>query len=81
MVSTDDGWANRREGGKRASSTHASKAEVRAAGPSSGEEGWRQHLIHKKVDYLDEAMLANYLRGVRRDAIADRALAIWASLP
>ena len=30
-VPTDDGWANRREGAKRASSTHDTKAEAQAA--------------------------------------------------
>lgn len=39
----DRGWANRREGGKRASSTHDTKAG-RAAAKKDGVE----HLIHKK---------------------------------
>lgn len=30
-VPTEDGWANRREGGQRASSTHDTKAEAQAA--------------------------------------------------
>lgn len=37
-VPTDDGWANRREGGKRASSRHDTKAEAQAAGRAAAEK-------------------------------------------
>jgi len=47
-VPTDDGWANRREGGKRASSTHATKAEAQAAGRTAAKKDGVEHLIHKK---------------------------------
>lgn len=47
-VPTDDGWANRREGGKRASSTHATKAEAQAAGRAAAKKDGVEHLIHKK---------------------------------
>ena len=47
-VPTDDGWANRREGGKRGSSTHATKAEAQAAGRAAAMKDGVEHLIHKK---------------------------------
>jgi len=47
-VPTDDGWANRREGGKRASSTHDTKAEAQAAGRAAAKKDGVEHLIHKK---------------------------------
>lgn len=47
-VPTDDGWANRREGAKRASSTHATKAEAQAAGRTAAKKDGVEHLIHKR---------------------------------
>jgi [ribosomal protein S5]-alanine N-acetyltransferase len=47
-VPTEDGWANRREGGKRASSTHDTKAEAQAAGRAAAKKDGVEHLIHKK---------------------------------
>jgi hypothetical protein len=47
-VPTEDGWANRREGGKRASSTHNTKAEAQAAGRAAAKKDGVEHLIHKK---------------------------------
>lgn len=47
-VPTEDGWANRREGGKRASSTHDTKAEAQAAGREAAKKDGVEHLIHKK---------------------------------
>jgi len=47
-VPTEDGWANRREGGKRASTTHATKAEAQAAGRAAAKKDGVEHLIHKK---------------------------------
>ncbi len=47
-VPTDDGWANRREGAKRATSTHATKAEAQAAGRAAAMKDGVEHLIHKK---------------------------------
>jgi hypothetical protein len=47
-VPTEDGWANRREGAKRASSTHATKAEAQAAGRAAAMKDGVEHLIHKK---------------------------------
>jgi hypothetical protein len=47
-VPTEDGWANRREGGKRASSTHDTKAEAQAAGRAAAQKDGVEHLIHKK---------------------------------
>ena len=47
-VPTNDGWANRREGGKRASSTHDTKAEAQAAGRAAAKKDGVEHLIHKK---------------------------------
>ena len=44
-VPTDDGWANRREGGKRASSTHATKAEAQAAGRTAAKKDGVEHLL------------------------------------
>lgn len=39
-VPTGDGWADRREGGKRAFSTHNTKAEAEAAGRAAAKERW-----------------------------------------
>ncbi len=47
-VPTDDGWANRREGAERASSTHDTKAEAEAAGRAAAKKDGVEHLIHKK---------------------------------
>ncbi|MGI8702692.1 MAG: DUF2188 domain-containing protein [Nocardioidaceae bacterium] len=47
-VPTNDGWANRREGGKSASSTHDTKAEAQAAGRAAAKKDGVEHLIHKK---------------------------------
>lgn len=47
-VPAEDGWANRREGGKRASSIHATKAEAQAAGREAAKKDGVEHLIHKK---------------------------------
>lgn len=47
-VPTQDGWANRREGGKRASSTHDTKAEAQAVGRAAAKKDGVEHLIHKK---------------------------------
>lgn len=47
-VPTDVGWANRREGGERASSTHDTKAEAQAAGRGAAKKDGVEHLIHKK---------------------------------
>ena len=47
-VPTQDGWANRRAGGKRASSTHDTKAEAQAAGRAAAKKDGVEHLIHKK---------------------------------
>ncbi len=47
-VPTDDGWANRREGAQRASSTHATKAEAQAAGRTAAKRDGVEHLIHKR---------------------------------
>jgi hypothetical protein len=47
-VPTEDGWANRREGAKRASSTHDTKAEAQAAGRAAAKKEGVEHLIHKK---------------------------------
>ena len=46
-VPTEDGWANRREGGNRASSTHDTKAEAQAAGRAAAKRDGIEHLIHK----------------------------------
>lgn len=53
-VPTDDGWANRREGGKRASSTHDTKAEAEAAGRMAAKKDGVEHLIHKKDGTIGE---------------------------
>lgn len=37
-VPNGDGWANRREGAKRASSTHDTKAEAQAAGRTAAKK-------------------------------------------
>lgn len=47
-VTTDDGWANRREDAKRASSTHNTKAEAQAAGRAAAKKDGLEHLVHKK---------------------------------
>lgn len=47
-VPTGDGWANRREGAKRASSRHATKAEAQAAGRELAKRDRVEHLIHNK---------------------------------
>ncbi len=47
-VPTEDGWANRREGGDRASSTHPTKAEAEAGGRSAAKKDRVEHLVHKK---------------------------------
>ena len=47
-VLTDDGWANRREDAKRASSTHATKAEAQATGRTAAKQDGVERLIHKR---------------------------------
>lgn len=47
-VPTDDGWANRREGAVRASSTHSTKAQAQAAGREAARRDRVEHLIHNK---------------------------------
>lgn len=47
-VPTEDGWANRRAGGERASSTHSTKAEAQAAGRAAAKKDGVEHLIHNK---------------------------------
>ncbi|QIT13057.1 DUF2188 domain-containing protein [Clavibacter michiganensis] len=47
-VPTEDGWANRREGGQRASSTHETKAAAQAAGRAAAKKDKVEHLVHKK---------------------------------
>jgi uncharacterized protein YdaU (DUF1376 family) len=44
-VPTQDGWANRRAEGERASSTHATKAEAQAAGRAAAKKDGVEHLI------------------------------------
>ena len=46
-VPTDDGWTNRREGAKRASNTHATKAEAQTAGRTTAKKDGVEHLVHK----------------------------------
>lgn len=53
-VATDDGWANRRDGAQRASSTHDTKAEAQAAGRDAAKKDGVEHLIHKKDGTIGE---------------------------
>lgn len=53
-VPTPDGWANRREGGDRASSTHPTKAEATAAGRVAAAKDRVEHVIHKKDGSIGE---------------------------
>lgn len=53
-VPTDDGWANKREGGQRASSTHDTKAEAQAAGRDAAKKDGVEHVIHKKDGTIGE---------------------------
>jgi hypothetical protein len=53
-VPTDGGWANRREGSKRASSTHATKAEAQAAGRTAAKKDGVEHLVHKMDGTIGE---------------------------
>lgn len=53
-VSTDKGWANRREGAQRASSVHATKAEAEAAGRAAARKDSVEHLIHRKDGTIGE---------------------------
>lgn len=53
-VPTDDGWANRRAGGQRASSTHPTKAEAEAAGRAAAKKDEVEHLIHRKDGSIGE---------------------------
>lgn len=47
-VPTDSGWANRREGAKRASANYDTKAEAEAAGRAAAKKDGVEHLIHRK---------------------------------
>lgn len=53
-VPTEDGWANRRAGGARASSLHTTKAEAQAAGKAVAKSDGVEHLIHKKDGTIGE---------------------------
>jgi len=53
-VPTDGGWANRREGAKRASSTHTTKAEAQAAGRAAAKKDHVEHLIHRQDGTIGE---------------------------
>lgn len=53
-VPTEDGWANRREGGQRASSTHDTKSDAQAAGRAAAKKDGVEHLVHKKDGSIGE---------------------------
>lgn len=53
-VPTDDGWANKRAGGTRASTTHATKAEAQAAGRAAAKKDGVEHLVHRKDGTIGE---------------------------
>ncbi|WP_394217112.1 DUF2188 domain-containing protein [Brachybacterium vulturis] len=53
-VPTGDGWTNRREGAKRASSVHDTKTEAQAAGREAAKKDGVEHLIHKKDGTIGE---------------------------
>lgn len=53
-VPTQDGWANRREGAQRASSTHATKADAQAAARTAAKKDGVEHLSHKKDGTIGE---------------------------
>lgn len=53
-VPTKDGWANRREGSSRASSTHSTKAEAQSAGRDIAKKDGVEHLIHNTDGKIGE---------------------------
>ena len=53
-VPTEKGWANKREGSDRASSTHDTKVEAQAAGRAVAKTDGVEHLIHKKDGTIGE---------------------------
>lgn len=53
-VPTADGWANKREGGSRASNTHTTKAEAQAAGRAAAQKDGVEHLVHRKDGTIGE---------------------------
>ena len=53
-VPTENGWANRREGGQRASSTHETKAAAQADGRAAAKKDSVEHLVHKKDGTIGE---------------------------
>ena len=53
-VPSEDGWANRREGSERATSTHGTKAEAQAAGRTAAKKDGVEHLIHRKDGTIGE---------------------------
>lgn len=53
-VPTEDGWANRRAGGVRASSLHPTKAEAQAADRTAAKSDGVEPHIHKKDGTIGE---------------------------
>lgn len=53
-VPADDGWANRRAGGQRATSVHGTKAEAEASGRAAAKKDGVEHLIHRKNGTIGE---------------------------
>jgi hypothetical protein len=53
-VPHDDGWANRREGGKRVSKVFKTKAEAQAAGRKTAMRDGVEHLIQNRDGQVSE---------------------------
>jgi len=49
-----DGWANRREGSKRASATFGTKAEAQKAGRDTARRDKTEHLVHRQDGTIGE---------------------------